>query len=248
MANAEVKTTLSYSVRNMGNIQTGEKVKRPVPISNDSIGLDRFSEEMAEDDGLMAGKATHIKGFISSMFVKVKDILRQGNTVTLDDYVRFTPTFRGPVDPDTGKPNNETVLSVAIRPLKKLKLDIKDFTLVNRAGESAIPKITSITANAEGDVLDKIIKGTTFTMNGRNLYYNADMGDTITISYTSDGESQSLTIIPNGGSNFVRTFSFPEGLSSLADNTELTITLRTRMGIEEGAFSSASRKAVLISR
>lgn len=244
--NSTPKVSLEYTIRNIHNVRTGEKTKRAFPITNGTITLDQFCSELAEDDGFMAGKKSYIKGFISNMFSKLYEELQHGNTVVLDDYIRFYPTFRGKVDAETGRPTAETTLAVRVRTSKGLQLDINAFTLVNREGTAAEPKLTAIYSQASM-VADKVVRSKEFSILGRNLYYSAELQDTVTISYTEDGEAKSLTVVPSDVTSGYMRFEFPEALTNVADNTELEFTLRTRFGVEEAAFSVASRKAVLVS-
>lgn len=231
----------------MNNAQTGEKIKRSFPIANKNISLDEFCAIMAGDNGLMAGKTTQIKGTINSIFGAIYEQLLLGNSVTLDNLVRFRPTIRGPVDADTGRPNAETILGVSILALKKMQLKMDNFNLVCSEGNIVEPKITAVYACVLNAVRDRIDRNKGFQLIGRNFYYDGAMGDTVVVSYTEEGLERILSITPASCTPGAMIFEFPEGMAAIADGTELTITLRTHMGVEDSAFSIASRKVVLAS-
>lgn len=245
MSEASTKPTLVYYVRDIHDIKTGDKIKRSFPIVNKTITLDMFCAEMAKDDGFMAGKASHIKGFISNMFSKILEELQHGNAVTLNDYVRFYPAFRGKMDSETGKPTSETLMATRTSVLAGMQVKIGNFTLVNREGSAAEPKFTGVYSSTGGS-LDLVVRGRGFSILGRNLSYNADLQDTVTVSYTNDDEVQTLALTPADVAGGYLRFDFPEALTSVADKTELEFTLRTRLGVEGAAFSVASRKAILV--
>ncbi len=237
---------LKYYIGSIGDAVTGEKTKRAFPIVNKTVTMDAFCNQLAGDDGLLMGCESQIKGFLASILVKIHEELKKGNAVSFGNYLRFTPTIRGKVDPDTGKPTSESKIGVAIQPLKNMQLKMDDFTLVDTSGESLTPKISFLRPLATDAQVDQIVKGTGFTLVGKNLYYNAGMGDTITLSYINDGETVTLNLVPTFSSPEMMNFSFPEGLASVAADTEVELTLRTRSGVENGPFSSATRTVTLV--
>lgn len=241
------KTVLKYQIGVIGNAQTGEKSKRAFPIINKTVSMDQFCNQLATDDGLLIGCETQIKGFLTSVMVKIGEELKKGNAVSFGNYLRFTPTIRGKVDPDTGKPTSETKMGVAILALKNMQLNIEEFSLVDASGESLTPKISFLRSWASGAQVDQFAKGSTFSLVGKNLFYSAEMGDSITLKYSEDGEEKTLSVTPTFGSTELMNFNFPTELESVADGTEIEITIRTRSGVEDGAFSSASRIVTLVS-
>lgn len=240
-----VKPSIVYDIREMNNIQTGEKSKRAFPRPNGVIGLTRLSTTMSSDYGRMSGKPSHVASTIVSIMESVLDELKLGNAVVLDKYLKFTPTFRGKVDPETGKPTQETELYVTIRPLEKMKLECSSFNLVSSAQEVPQPKITNITAWALNAAKDVIVRNMKFKLSGRNLYFDAAMGDTITLGITVDGEPTSLTLTPTDALSDTIIFEFPSMLAEAVAGSEIEIVLRTHSGVKDGALNVTSRKAVL---
>lgn len=243
------KTQMKYVIRPMRNVMTGELSKRAYPIVNGAVGLDLLCVLLAQDKGVLAGKESYIKGFILSLFTKVKEILNEGKVVNIDNYLRLRPTIKGEVDSETGKPNENTILGTSVCALKGLKLSIGDFSLECLGGELAEPKIILIYApSVEGNSRDQIVRGKVTHIQGRNLCYNAAQGDTLIASYTVEGIVHNETLEPTEVDCYGIRFAFPEAFSALSDNTEIEITLRTRLGVEDGPFSVASRKVVLVTK
>lgn len=239
------KFPLPYYINEIINVSTGEKTKRAFPLVNDVIAMDRFCDKMSGDYGRMAGKPSHVKGMICGMMDNILEELEQGNAVSLGEYLKFTPTLRGPVDPETGKPNENTTVGISITPLKKMKLSIENFTLVNRDGESVEPKFTAVYACSLNAAKDVIVKGESFQILGRNIYFDAETGDTVTVGFAEGGEATSITVTPTECNPGAMKFAFPAALAEVADGTELEITLRTHRGVKDSAVSMTSRKAVL---
>lgn len=247
MSTSTEKVQLTYGVRTVGNIITGETTRRAFPIANGSIGLDRFCKILSTDYGLMAGRESHIRGTITSILNAVLEEMKKGQTVTFDNYLRFRPSFRGPVDAETGKPSAETELCVTVQTLKRMKLEIGSFDLINRDKSAALPKITEIYACLLGAERDKIVRSKDFQLSGRNLYFDAAMGDTVTLSFKAeDDEMQSISATPTECNPASMRFTFPAALAEVEDGTPIEITLRTRMGVADGVLSSTSRTAILV--
>lgn len=244
-----MKTIMNYYIRAFHIAMTGELTKRAIAIANGTVTLDQFCALLAQDNGVLAGKESYIKGVILSIFDKIHEILMEGKIVNLDNLIRLTPTIRGEVDPDTGRPNANTTLGVAVCALKDMKLSIEDFTLECRDGTASEPVFLLIYApgvTAAGR--DKIYRNQVSQISGRNIYCDAAQGDTLTATYTLEGLERSVVLEPTEVSPYGMRFAFPEAFASLADGTEIEITLRTHMGVEESPFSVASRKVVLVSK
>lgn len=247
MSTSTERVQVSYGIRKITNVVTGETGRRAFPISNGMVTLDRFCKILSEDYGLMAGRESHVKGTVVSIMEAIVEEMKKGNSVTIDNYLRFIPSFRGPVDPATGKPTDQTELCVAVQSLKKMKLDQKNFDFVIKDKSIVFPKMTEVYACILGAERNKIVRGKDFQIGGKALYFDAAMGDTVSISYKSEEEEvQSIAITPTECTPINMRFAFPAALAEVDAETELEITLRTRSGVADGAFYIASTKAILI--
>ena len=242
------KVIINYHVRDINNAQTGEKIKFPFTDLNGNIGPDRFCSNLASDTGRRAGTKDQIHSNIKLIFEKVREWLLQGYSVNLGDYLKFSLHFRGEVDKETGKPTDETSLITSVTALKNMKISKENMQFVQLTGETSTPKFTSIYACQEEAVRDQIVRGVAFYIVGNAFCYKKTMGDNMTVTYTSEGVIHTEELTPTEVSTGVMKFDFPEVLTNLPDETELTLTLRTRSGIENGAFNVASRKATLVAK
>ena len=245
-SSASEKMPITYLVKEMGMRVPGEKVKRAYLEPNGRVNLARFSQTMSGDHGRMAGRASHVTSTVISICEGIHDELLKGNAVTIDDYLRLTPTLRGKVDPETGRPTSESVLGVAVQVLRKMKLDIADFDLVNGDKTVSEPRFTDLYTIGLSAVRDRIVRGEPFHIGGRNLYFDAAMGDTIVLTFSEDGETQSISLTPTACNPGLLMFAWPAALAEVEAGTEVTITLRTRMGVKDGAFYTASRTGTLV--
>lgn len=242
---AEIRPSITYDIRKMRDPRTGDPTKRPFVLSNETINLANLSNIMSGDHGLMSGKSTHVTNTVISTLESVMEQLRKGNAVVLDNYLKFTPTLRGKVDPETGKPTSETQLCVTVRALDKMKLSLSDFNLVGTAPDVPQPKITCISAWAKKYTKDVIVRNKDIMITERNLDFDADMGDTVTLAFKTEEEPTTLTLTPTDCTSGTLRFAFPSALGESPAGTEIEMTLRTRSGVENGAFNVTSRKAVL---
>lgn len=239
------KTVLYYDIRESGALITGEKTKRAFLEQKEIVNLTRLGKIMSGDHGRMAGHEDHVRSSAVAICESIHDELAKGNTVLIDDYLRFIPTLRKKVDPETGRPTNESEIGVAVQVLRKMKPDIREFQLVNRDKAGPVPRITELYALKLGAVRDRLVRGQAFRLCGRNLYFDAAMGDTVTLSYTNEGETQSFAVTPTECDPSGMNFAFPTALAEVPAETPVEITLRTSMGVKDGAFSTTSRKVAL---
>lgn len=242
---AEIRPSITYDTRKMMDIMTGEPVKRAFIHVNGTVNLANLSNIMSGDHGLMSGKSTHVTNTVISTLESVMEQLRNGNAVVLDNYLKFTPTLRGKVDPETGKPTSETRLCVTVRALDKMKLSLSDFNLIGMDPDVPQPKITCISAWAKKYTKDVIVRNKDIMITGRNLDFDAAMGDTVTLAFKTEEEPTTLTLTPTDCTSGTLRFAFPSALGESPAGTEIEMTLRTRSGVENGAFNVTSRRAVL---
>lgn len=240
------KTPLKYTVHAVNNVRTGKKSNRAFVITNETISLDRFCRILSEDYGAMLGKELYIKGFISSIMEAILEQLKAGNVVSFDNYFRFSPSFKGGVDPDTGKPDENTALRIVVQPLKKMKLSIKDFSLVNQGKMPPEPKISFVYAIAQKIKMNQIMHGVGFCVRGRNLTYHAELGDKVTLTYKVAGKTQSVEIVPKEKSLYDMEFDFPAALNDVPYGTKIEIAFHVCTDSQRGMYGSAHRKVTLV--
>lgn len=239
------RPSLPYTVRETNNVRTGKKCRRAFTQVKQTTTLSRLSQNMANDRGLMAGKPSFVRSFLIAAMDSIVDELKQGHAVTIDNYLRLTPTFRGSVDPDTGNPTNKTEVAIAVQTLQKLKFPIRDFNLVNCGTEVKVPKISCLWSCNIRAPKDTLIRGRRFSINGSDLYYDDAMGDTITLGYLQDGTRHEIAIVPTDCASNAFLFDFPPELENAANGTAVEIVLTTRCGVEDGIISTVCHTVTL---
>ena len=248
MSDATNRVTLNYQLRSFWNIDTRKPYMRGDPMSNGVMDLESIAAMMAEDGGYLRGKQDYIAGELRSFCAAIKKVIREGKTVVLGDLLRLRGGFDG-LDPETGRPTGDTVYRVRATPLRGAQFRASDaFTLVKADADAALPAFTNVTICTPGARKDVVVKGQAVRIYGRNLFYSAEQGDTLTLSYKADGEAQMAEVTPTEVEGGALKLAFPQALAEVADGTELTFTLATHRGDADGTVVTASRRATLQSK
>ncbi len=65
---------------------------------------------------------------------------------------------------------------------------------------------------ASGAQVDQLTRGSMFSLVGKNLYCSAELGDSIILKYSVDGEEKDIPVAPTFSSTELMNFSFPTEL------------------------------------
>ena len=245
MNEVNTKTKLFYRMQDFYSIETNGKYKRAVPATTGTVYLEDVCEYTAADGTYGAIRPSLIRNIVLGLMANVRKLICEGKTVVIDDYFRGRGYFSGAMDPVTGKPTKDTVFRVRMTPLKKMLVPVSEFELECLDTEVPNPVITSITSTGLRVTKDVLVRGKDGCIAGRNLYFDAAQGDTLTVSYVEEGETQSVAITPSDLDSVCFRFKWPAALAEVPDGTELTFRLSTRCGVAGGALITAERKVVL---
>lgn len=240
------KPVLPYRMRNFHSIETNEKYRRADPVSTGTEDMNSTCAAAAADGTYGAIRPSLVKNVVLGVLAKVEEFVRAGKTVVFGDYFRCKGCFSGGMDPVTGRPTKDTVYRVRMTPLKKMIIPVSEFELECVESEIPLPSIISITSTGLKATKDALVRGKDGCIAGRNLYFDAAQGDTLTVSYVEDGETQTVSITPTDLDSVCFRFKWPAALAEVPDGTELKFRLSTRCGIAGGAFALADRTAVLV--
>jgi hypothetical protein len=97
-------------------------------------------------------------------------------------------------------------------------------------------------ASAAGEIK----KSEAIIATGRNLVFNSELGDSVTVSWLDGEETKSATINPVESDYSHMKFEWPDALSEVPDRSELTFTFHLHGGIEGGAAYDATKSVILI--
>ena len=236
---------LNYQMRSFNNITTNQVEQHAEPVATGVMNLDALCNMIAEDGGYLRGKASYVRSTAIALLEAIQKALCEGKTVILDDYLRLKGSFAN-LDPETRRPVKDTLYRIRVSPLKNFQFRVeKLFRLTCVEGSVPAPAIVNVTICTLGGTKDVIHKGKDIRISGRNLYFDAAMGDTLTVSYEEEGENQSIALTPTEVDETCMRIAFPAALSEVPAGTVLTFTLTTRRGVENGVVFSAPRKATL---
>jgi len=152
----------------------------------------------------------------------------------LGDLLKFYPTARGKVDKPSSVFNPDTCSGVvAVCALKGLERSV-DLTSVHFVNVRTGVVVTVSSIMSVGSVNDGAIrKAREIRVAGKNLQFDAALGDTVEVVYSENGEENSLVLTPRSSDELCLSFDWPEALTNVASGTVLTFVFKTRGGIAE---------------
>lgn len=248
-AGSEGKVDLGYTKKSYVNLVTKTPFERAEPVPTGVADVTALSQMIAEDGGYLRGKQTYIKSCIYAVLAGIDKAIRDGKTVVLDGYFKLRGTFVN-LDPETGKPTRETVYKVRALPLDRMQFKASTaFNLSYVGSTTPSPDITDIrVCGAMDSKKDVLVQGKDIRLSGRNLYFNAAQGDTLTLSFAEEGEERSISVTPTEVEPTCMKIPFPATLAEVEAGTIINFTLSTRRGVENGSFKTDSRKATLAAK
>ena len=230
-ANARMNR-LSYAPKTFTNLETREHYRRPWLVSSGMEDTRSICATVARDGTYGAAKTEPIKNYVTAFLQETRNALWQGKTVTIDGYFRLRGSFVGGIDPVTGKPTGGTTYRVRATPLREVQAPVSEFELTNVTAGAPAPVLTTLTSCDPKAVKDVLTRGKDIRIVGRNLRFNVDRGDKLTLTYAEEGEERVVDLrVP-----------WPQGLSEIA---AVLVSLSTRADDAKGAVSVASRKVVV---
>ena len=130
-------------------------------------------------------------------------------------------------------------------PLREMQAPVSEFELTNVATGAPEPTLTTLTSCDPEAVKDVLTRGKDIRIVGRNLRFNADRGDRLTLTYAEEGEERTVELTPSEVDIVSLRVPWPQGLAEIAAGTAVLVSLATRAEDAKGAVSVASRKAVI---
>ena len=236
-----MKTVLSYAVAEGVDPRTKNPLKRPY-LTRRQV----YDSEGVVDHGLnlghIRGKKHDLVGVLNGCIATIKELIKMGFVVDLDGWLLFYLALTGQVGDDLAL-TSENDLKFRIRALKDLKVNMADFSFERVNDDGLSIKVESV--SSPGGKKDEIIKTKAIVVNGKNLSYNADWGDSVKVTWTEDTEAKELTLAPSEQSETYLRFDWPTGLADVPAGTDLEFSFRLR-GAEDAPVKSAKRTAKLV--
>ena len=165
----------TQAIRSMktGKEDTRKRRARLTNIKHYNLdGLVRF----ALDNNYIEGAKYELsKGIVKGVIEAQRELVRMGNAVSIDGWVKYEPRLRGSVDAIKRQITADNHIIVGVTALKEMKLAIGDFsfTCIDEKEELVPPYITSVTCAGHEDGPDRLFDGCSVTIHGVGL---ADAG------------------------------------------------------------------------
>ncbi len=168
----------------------------------------------------------------------VEKVAEDGVPRRIGNLLKFTPMLRGRV-PGVNSPYDPATVKtgVTVTALKGLRcaLDEERLAFVNSNPEKRII-LNSMQTMSEGSKEDVLLRGKPFVALGRNLFYRADLGDRVEVSWrAADGSTRTTVLVPQEVQYFLLRFDWPAALDEAPARTKLTFVFTLRGGVENAA-------------
>ncbi len=235
------KPSMKYRVVGGRNPQTGSPLFRPVVTDRETMYLDQVVQ-YALNAGYVRGQFHDMRGALNGFIEAIQQLGRDGKAVNLNNWLRIHAELTGTVG-ENRQLTERNEMNVNITALNDLKCDWRDFSWTNVDDTGAIPKIDTILSLVGKP--SELIKSKSIRLTGKNLYFDAEMGDTVTLTWIEGEEEKTAMAIPSESDYSHMLLSWPAELDDVEAGTKITFTLRTHAGIEDGALQSASKTAVI---
>ncbi len=241
----DTESKVKYRVISVKHPSSGKKLLRPVVVERPIFSLSR-AVDFALDHGYVRGQKYDITGTILGFLEAVKYLDQQGNSVVIEDWLRFHGELTGYVDEETRRLGDKNGYRMSITPLKKFQSKVSDYDFVNVSDLEGRLIVYDVTSD-ESKVKDVLIPGKEIRSTGRNLHYSAARGDSITASWVgADGAAQEISIVPTSASNWSVDLGCPAAIAALPVGTEVTFTFRIHVGSAADAPEQVARRTTHI--
>ena len=235
------KPSMKYRVVGGRNPQTGNPLFRPVVTDRETMYLDQVVQ-YALNAGYVRGQFHDMRGALNGFIEAIQQLGRDGKAVNLNNWLRIHAELTGTVG-ENRQLTERNEMNVNITALHDLKCDWRDFSWTNVDDTGAIPKIDTILSL--GGKPSELIKSKSIRLTGKNLYFDGEMGDMVTLTWIEGEEEKTAMVTPSESDYSHMLLPWPEELDDVEADTKITFTLRTHAGIEDGALQTASKTAVI---
>ncbi len=215
------KTTMKYRVCAVRNPKTGGTLLRPFVVDRQTMNFKQLIS-YARTAGFVRGQQKDLEGAIGGLLDAARDRSLAGYALNFNDWFIISGQIRGTVDA-TRQLTDANSYHVTLTATKDLKADINAFSWT-RIDEGSIIRIDSLIS--PGGLVGEVTKTKAIVANGKNLAFHAAWGDKVSVSWTTEEESQEVEVTPSEQSEAYLRFDWPSSLGELEAGAELTFTFR----------------------
>ena len=191
-------------------------------------------EEVVKEKTLPFDKDMLQFAFVSVLKTMALKVSRDCIPRRIGNYIKFAPSLRGKVPNPFSSWNPRTCSgNIVVNSMSGLEKSIDEnyVQFVNARGgvRVTVQRLSWLGAEADGELM----KGRQILATGINMEFLP--GDTVTLAWkTPAGDLATLDIVPLESDVSHMLFAWPEALDALAEGTPVTVTFRTRGGVEDG--------------
>ena len=126
-----MKAIMPFKTQAIRNIKTGledTRISRPRLVNVKSYNLDGLVKFALGNNYIEGAKYELAKGIVKGVIEAQRELVRQGNAVSIDGWVKYEPRLKGSVDAKKRTLTSENQIIVGVTALKELKLALSDFS------------------------------------------------------------------------------------------------------------------------
>lgn len=240
---ATSKPKLKYRIVSGRNPKTGDPMLRPQIVERETYKTDQVVE-YALNAGYVRGQFHDMRGALNGFIEAIQQLGKDGKAVNLNDWLRVHGELTGSVD-ETRRLSAKNGYRVNITALKELKREVDEFSWTSIDASGIIVRIDTLMYN--GSPADgRIMKTKSIIVTGKNLAFDAEAGDTVTLTWLDGEETKTLSIVPTASDYSHMEFAWPTELDEVAEGTEITFSFRTRGGVEGGEVQLNTKAASVV--
>lgn len=215
-------------------------VLRPQITERETYYIDQVVS-YAIGSGYVRGQFEDMKGALNGFIEAIQALGKAGKAVNLANWLRVHAELTGSVGEDR-QLTEQNELNVNITALTDLKASVSDFSWTNVDDTGVTVKVDSLLS--VGGTPGTVVRGDGIVATGRNLQYDASLGDAVTV--TCNGVGTPIALVPTESDYAHQKFAWPAALDNVAAGTVLTFTFKLRGGIEGAPDQTVPKTAVLV--
>lgn len=230
---------MKYRVITARNPKTGGTLLRPVVTDRNTMSMKQLVD-YAKKANFVRGQQKDLEGLLGGFIEAMKDRAEAGYSINVKDWFIISGQLRGTVGEDRSL-TAANDYRITITPTKDLQVGIDQFSWTNVEDTGLRVKIDGLLS--PNGKPGQIVKTKQILLTGKNLQFDAALGDTMTITY--EGLTTPISITPTESDYVHQLYAWPTLLADVDPETELTFKLTSRGGISGAAAQVNTKLAIL---
>ena len=171
-----MKANMPFKTQPIRNMKTGmEDTKKRTPrlVNVKSYNLDALVEFALDNNYIEGAKYELAKGIVKGVIEAQRALVKMGNAVSIDAWVKYEPRLRGSVDAIKRQITGDNQIIVGVTALRELKLALDDFSFRciddDLKPKGDVPAIEYLYSAGHEEEHDALYEGAAFALKGTNL-------------------------------------------------------------------------------